>query len=177
LGKLGLLHEHSPSPDHGIIIGKFQFRMVQIHGSRSAYRKRIFRLIDQADILKLSDEDLVYLDPCVSIDAFINDRLEQGVKLVVLTRGERGVLLQTVADRIVLKAQPCVVKDTIGAGDSFHGALLSELENRGLLNKAALGALKKHDLETIGEFATRAAAITCSRDGADPPWASEVRIL
>lgn len=145
-------------------------------GDAHAYRERIFELFGLTDILKLSDEDLAFLAPGVSVEAFVKDRLNEGVKLVVLTRGAHGVRLQTARNRVEVGAQTCVLKDTIGAGDSFHGALLSALEEKGLLRKTALEALSVHDLERIGTFAARAAAMTCSRDGANPPWAEELEV-
>jgi fructokinase len=66
------------------------------------------------------------------------------------------------------------VADTVGAGDTFTAGLLSALRKAKLLNKKALAAISQPDLEAALAFAAKAAAVTVSRPGADPPWAKEV---
>jgi fructokinase len=67
-----------------------------------------------------------------------------------------------------------MVIDTVGAGDTFQAALLTGLAERGLLTRAALAALSADDLASVLAFATEAAAITCSRRGADLPRRGEL---
>ena len=66
------------------------------------------------------------------------------------------------------------VADTVGAGDTFTAGLLAALSNAGLLDKKSIAAISADDLEKALGFAARAAAVTVSRPGADPPWASEL---
>jgi fructokinase len=67
------------------------------------------------------------------------------------------------------------VKDTVGAGDTFFSALLTFLYEGGyLVNAAALAALTQDTLTACLRFANRAAAINCTREGADPPYRSEM---
>jgi fructokinase len=62
------------------------------------------------------------------------------------------------------------VVDTVGAGDSFLAAALCYLGREGLLrSESALRGLSGDSLRHCLRFANRAAAITCSRTGADPP--------
>ena len=62
----------------------------------------------------------------------------------------------------------------VGAGDTFTAGLITALERAKLLTKAQLGAISGSDLDAALAFAARAAAVTVSRPGCDPPWASEL---
>jgi fructokinase len=66
------------------------------------------------------------------------------------------------------------VVDTIGAGDTVNAALLHGLAVRGALSREGLAGLGAEEWTGLLRFAARAAAITCSRAGAEPPYASEV---
>ncbi|MCV4939140.1 PfkB family carbohydrate kinase, partial [Escherichia coli] len=66
------------------------------------------------------------------------------------------------------------VADTVGAGDSFMGAALAWLHRHGRLSRAGVGGLEEPGLEQLLTFANQAAAINCTRPGADPPWGHEV---
>ena len=66
------------------------------------------------------------------------------------------------------------VADTVGAGDTFTAGTLAALSSAGLLTKNGLAAINQEALEKAIAFAARAAAVTCSRPGADPPWAKEL---
>ena len=74
----------------------------------------------------------------------------------------------------MLPAGKVKVVDTVGAGDTFTAGILASLSKAGKLNKAAVQALDEAALREALEFATRAAAITVSRAGANPPWAHEL---
>jgi fructokinase len=93
----------------------------------------------------------------------------------VVTRGGQGVLAATPAlAPLELPAVPVDVIDTVGAGDTFQAALLSWLSRHGRLTRTALLALDAGTLREALAFASRAAAITCSRRGADLPRLEEV---
>jgi fructokinase len=62
----------------------------------------------------------------------------------------------------------------VGAGDPFTAGLLAALTKAGKLDKKALAGIAENDLRDALDFAARAAAITVSRPGADPPWAHEL---
>ena len=67
-----------------------------------------------------------------------------------------------------------VVADTVGAGDTFNAGFLAALDRVGLLTKSAVASLSDDALREALSLGVRAAAITCSRPGANPPWADEV---
>ena len=64
--------------------------------------------------------------------------------------------------------------DTIGAGDTFHGALLTFLHDREIFSREAVAALDRETLEELGAFANKAAGINCHRSGANPPTRAEM---
>lgn len=120
------------------------------------------------DIIKLSDEDAAWLYPHRS-ESFVADALhEQGVKLVIVTRGKQGVMLSTPAHSCQIPATPTKVVDTIGAGDSCMAAILQEICELGHLPKTM------QELKCIGRAAAYAAGITVSRAGAQPPTLKEL---
>ena len=90
-----------------------------------------------------------------------------------MTRGGDGLSVFTKAGEITVPGVKVDVVDTIGAGDTVHGALLDFLGNETILTRRDLNDMGKRDWEAALGFAARAAAITVSRPGADPPWASE----
>jgi fructokinase len=129
---------------------------------------RCERLCGLADVVKLSDEDAAWLYPTRSVDFVIDRILSLGPEFVVVTRGAEGARLATHSRTIGVSAPSVEVADTIGAGDSFMATLIGEVIARGPLN-LALG-----ELEVIGEKAALAAALTCSRKGAQPPTRAEL---
>ncbi|MCA3554731.1 carbohydrate kinase [Aestuariivirga sp.] len=134
---------------------------------------RLNRMIAMADIVKVSDEDVAWMTGKDDAAA-ARKWLKRGAGLVVVTRGARGVEAFTAQESMRMAAQKVKVADTVGAGDTFTAGLLTALRAMKLLDKARLPALKAGDLALALGFAAKAAAITCSRPGADPPWASEM---
>jgi fructokinase len=136
-----------------------------IEGDRDKYRKSVERWIDVASIVKLSQEDLEWL---YGDESIINNWLNHGVSLVVITRGDKGLSALGHNIRFDVPAVPVSVIDTIGAGDTI-GAVIVE----GVL-EYGLSGLSGENLFKVLERAVRAAAITCSRAGANPPWKAEL---
>lgn len=138
-----------------------------------AYRQRFATWMDAVDLVKLSDEDAAWLSagPSGTTPA---DWLERGVAAVVVTAGAAGISVVTSAFDITAAAHPVEVVDTIGAGDSVLGALLWRLDRIGALTRASVAELTADDWRSIADHAGQVAAVTISRPGADPPWASEV---
>ncbi|QGZ38272.1 fructokinase [Pseudoduganella flava] len=146
-----------------------------IEPDRNAWIRAVAWMLPRTDLLKISDEDIAALYPGTAPREFIEIALGAGVALAVVTCGAEGVLAGTPALGIVqLPATPVDVVDTVGAGDTFQAALLSWLSRHGLLTRAALDALDARTLRAALTFASRAAAITCSRRGADLPRLAEV---
>jgi len=140
----------------------------------AAYRARLGRMIAAADIVKVSDEDLHWLEGPGDPAALARRLLDRGVKLVLLTRGAEGAeaFTGTASARVVAPAVS--VADTVGAGDTFNAGFLCALERGGHLGKQALRSLGPEQMSEALGLAARAAAITVSRAGANPPWAREL---
>jgi len=146
-----------------------------IQPDRDVWRAAIAAMLPLSDLLKISDEDIGLVYPDTTPEQFIATALDAGVALVVVTRGAHGVLAATrAAGTHALPAHRVNVVDTVGAGDTFQAALLSHLARQQLLTRAALAALEPAQLLGALRFAGRAAAITCSRRGADMPTLQEV---
>ncbi|MEU0736348.1 carbohydrate kinase family protein, partial [Streptomyces lavendulocolor] len=127
-----------------------------------AHRERFLGRLPYVSLLKLSEEDAGWLGGSPA------EWLAAGPSAVVLTRGSEGLTVFTGELTVSVPAVPVAVADTIGAGDTVNAALLHGLGSR---SPAALDADEWADLLT---FAARAAAVTCSRPGAEPPYAAEL---
>ncbi|MCG6856670.1 MAG: carbohydrate kinase [Salaquimonas sp.] len=138
------------------------------------YRARLKRMIELADIIKVSDEDLAWLAPGRSFREIAGEWLAAGTAVCVLTCGGEGALALTRKGEIAVPAQTAKVVDTVGAGDTFNAGLLAGLQRAGLLSRQALRNAGPQALESALKLAARVAAITVSRAGANPPWASEI---
>jgi fructokinase len=139
------------------------------------WRAMLDWMLPRTHLLKISAEDLQLLLPGTSADAFAAAALRRGVKLLVVTRGAEGAVAWTPRANASVPTVRVEVIDTVGAGDTFQAALLTWLAEHGMLSVPALDALSVADLESALGFAARAAAITCSRRGADMPRRSELR--
>jgi fructokinase len=140
----------------------------------AAYRARLERMIAMADIVKVSDEDLGWLLGPGHISDRAGAILALGPKLVFVTEGGAGARAYTPEHEVKLHAEPVTVVDTVGAGDTFNAGILAELQKAGLLGKPALARLSRGAIEAALSMAIRAAAVTVSRAGANPPWAHEI---
>jgi fructokinase len=137
----------------------------------TAYRTRLSRMMGAADIIKSSDEDLEWITGGTDARSLLD---ETSAKIILLTRGREGVTVVTASDQFDVPAQKATVVDTVGAGDTFSAGFLAELDRRELLTKQALATASVDDLTAATAFGARVAAITVSRAGANPPWASEL---
>ena len=140
------------------------------------YRTRLDRMIRQADIVKVSDEDLNWIlpDP-LSLHEKIEVLLDTGPSLIILTRGGDGAT-GFLADghEVTMPAQKVDVVDTVGAGDTFNAGFLAMLSQLGALEKNAIGALSNETLKAALSHGAKVAAVTVSRAGANPPWSNEL---
>jgi len=140
----------------------------------AAYRARMARMIGHADIVKLSDEDLHWLMGGGPLEELGRALLSQGPKLVLITRGAEGATGLTARDTVHVPGTPVTVADTVGAGDTFNAGVLAALHRADALAKDAVAALDADTVRAALGLGTRAAAVTVSRAGANPPWASEL---
>jgi fructokinase len=138
------------------------------------YRARIARMIAMADIVKLSDEDLHWLEGAGDITALARGILAKGPKVVFITEGATGARGITAQHEVFVAAQKVTVADTVGAGDTFNAGVLAALHAAGALTKPALATLSADLIRGALSLGTRAAAVTVSRPGANPPWAAEL---
>jgi fructokinase len=138
------------------------------------WRATLQWMLPRTHLLKVSDEDLALLYPGRPIEQFAADALAAGTPLVVVTRGAEGATGYTARCRVPMPPVAVNVADTVGAGDTFQAALLTWAAETGRLTPAALAALDEAALRDALGFAARAAAITCSRRGADLPRRSEL---
>ncbi len=141
---------------------------------RRAHLARLHRMIALADIVKVSDEDVTWMTGKDDAKAAAKKWLKLGAKLVLVTRGAKGVEAFTATCALSRPAEKVKVADTVGAGDTFTAGLLAALRAMKLLDKKNLASLSADNLSTAIAFAAKAAAITCSRPGANPPWAREM---
>ena len=149
-------------------------RLGFIAGKEAPYRARIEAMIARADIVKLSDEDLAWVMGPADMLASARKILTKGPKVVFITEGARGARAITATQDRFVAAQTITVADTVGAGDTFNAGVLAALHAAGALSKARLAALSDTELDAALSLGTRAAAVTCSRPGANPPWAHEL---
>lgn len=141
---------------------------------RKAYQRRLDGWLESTDLVKVSQADLSWLYPGEPLDQVAQRWLARGPKLVVVTRGEQGCSGFTAAESVEIPSRPIVVVDTVGAGDAFMSGLLARLDQRGLLDAAALAALSERDLQDVLAHASLTGMLTCTRAGADPPRRAEL---
>ncbi len=138
---------------------------------------RVERVVAVSDLVKASDEDLAALYPGVELLEAARRLLGLGPAAVVVTRGGDGATWVGAAGDIEVASLPVDVADTIGAGDTFGAALLDALWERdrlGAEHRDALRSLGADEIAEVLEHAARAAAVTVSRPGADPPYRHEL---
>jgi fructokinase len=145
-----------------------------IPGTQEAYRARIARMVARADIVKLSDEDLHWLMGPGDLVAIARRLIAMGPKLVFLTEGADGARAVTATQDRFVAAVKVTVADTVGAGDTFNAGALAALQAAGALTKAGIAGLPDATLDAALSLGTRAAAVTVSRAGANPPWSHEL---
>lgn len=138
-----------------------------------AYRARISAIARRADIVKASAEDLAYLYPGVPPEAAAAVLRNDGAPLVLVTDGPRPARAFLGGTVLAEDVPPVTVVDTIGAGDAFGGGFLAWWTAHGL----GQADLVRSDLVRQAlRAATAAAAITCTRPGADPPTLAELQV-
>ena len=137
-------------------------------GNRDEYVKKVEKWVAISSAVKVSDEDLNWLYPGKSIDEIANKWLEVGVELVLVTLGDKGITAYRENEQISVNAVKVVVADTVGAGDTV-GAVLVEA-----IVKSGLDKLTGEVLKSMLNRATKAAAISVSRTGANPPSKEEI---
>jgi fructokinase len=147
-------------------------------GDMARWASAAERFYRTATLIKASDEDVrIAWGGRISIAEAAAYWLGCGARLVVVTEGARGATAFSAAGSISVPGRLVAVRDTVGAGDTFHAALLAQLSKTGRLHPDAIAAL---DTEAIGDllaYSAAAAAVTVTRRGADLPTAADVEAI
>ncbi len=141
-----------------------------------AWQHTVAWMLPRTHLLKISDEDLGLLQPGLALADFAAHALSQGVTWVIVTQGGDGAQAWCAQGHVQVQVPSprMTVADTVGAGDTFQAALLTWLSEHQALSAKAIAQLDLAALQTALRFAAAAAAITCSRRGADMPRRAEV---
>ena len=143
-----------------------------------AYRQRLQHIIEVADIIKVSDEDLDWLVGDAAAEPQQVGLLRgQSKAIVIVTKGANGATAYLTTGETVHQNVPkvCVV-DTVGAGDTFNAGLLAKLVQLNLMSKVALANINPTELLESLAYAAQIAAVNVSRQGANPPWLSDLQV-
>jgi fructokinase len=135
---------------------------------REQYLGQVERWVAISSAVKVSDEDIRWLYPSIEIDEVVNNWLTKGPSLIVVTYGDKGLTVYRKDELVSVEAVKVKVADTVGAGDTV-GAILVEA-----IVKDGLDSLTGARLETMLKRAAKAAAITVSRVGANPPTSEDL---
>ena len=139
------------------------------------WRARLAHLYPLATLVKISAEDLELLHPGTAAESFAADLIAQGVGLVVVTDGSAAARGWSASGAAAQATPPKVtVVDTVGAGDTFQATLIAQLLRADDGPRQGIATLDDERLSGLLAFAARAAAITCSRRGADLPRIAEL---
>jgi fructokinase len=148
-----------------------------IVGDVAAARRGVDAHVELSDVVKASDEDIEWLYPGRHPQDVAEAWLARGPAVVIVTRGARGPWGITRSGPVERPAPQVRVADTVGAGDSFVAAVIAGLVHRGLVGAGRRPALRELGSAAFSDLlgeAAAAAALTCSRTGADPPTEGEL---
>ena len=145
--------------------------------NQEAYRQRFEGWVSLVDIVKLSRADFEFLYPDQDMVEMIAGWFMKGISLCIVTLGAEGSAGYAAAGATAFAPTPRVnVADTVGAGDTFLAATLSYLDQNGILDqREQIRTLTNAELAACLSYAGRAAAINCSRQGANPPYKHEMK--
>ena len=141
---------------------------------RTLYRQRIERLLKLATLVKVSEDDLSWPYPGEQIADIATRWLTDGPSLVIVTLGAVGAVGISGDAVVSVPGVRVDVADTVGAGDAFMSALLARLDDERLLSRDALETLNEDILVDALTYANTAAAVTCTRHGANPPTRCQI---
>lgn len=144
----------------------------------AAWRATTERFYRCATLIKASDEDIATgYGAATGLKEAADHWMSLGARLVIVTRGGAGAVAFTPAGSFEVAGRKVTVQDTVGAGDTFHAALLARLSATGRLSEEAIAALDGAALADLLTYATAAASVTVTRRGADLPSRDEVEAV
>lgn len=141
---------------------------------RDHHLARMHRMIAMADIIKISDEDMRWFGEEGDTDAIAGRWLDAGPRLVIITAGAAGITAYFSGGKVHADVRRVEVVDTVGAGDTFSAGVMASLWRDGLMSIQTIAKLDEDAIARALDVGTRAAAVTVSRAGANPPWADEI---
>lgn len=147
---------------------------LNVEPSLEYWRTKFEWMLTRTHLLKVSEEDAGLLYPGVPLMQLGSRWRDAGVAVVILTRGAKGATGWCASGSVDIPAAFSIIFDTVGAGDSFQSALLAWFGERQLLHPGQLTKLGTDELKRAMRFAATAAALTCSRRGADLPRRPEL---
>jgi fructokinase len=143
---------------------------------KDKYLERFEQLIRKVDVIKISEEDYSYLYGEQDFAKVSSVWLESGVKLILLTLGDKGVkAIYSDGKEISVGIEPVKAIDTIAAGDSFNAGLLFDLDKQKMLDQEKLASIETSTLKKALTFANQVASFTVTQKGANPPWLHQVK--
>lgn len=143
--------------------------------NKEDYIKRFKDLVAKVNVIKLSEEDSLYLFGTQHINKEMAYWFQQGVDIVIHTLGEKGVRATLSNGKMIkVPVEPTKVVDTIAAGDSFNAGFLYYLDKEGMLNSNSLGFVSASKIKDALNFANRVARYTVSQQGANPPTLNQI---
>jgi len=140
--------------------------------SETACQQAIREFLPEADLVKLSDNEIEFITGCKAERQAAEKLFALGSKIVLITKGGDGSAVYTQTEQAFAQACPTEVVDTTGAGDSFAGAFLYQLMRDGI-TADILHILRAEKLQEYLEYASKCSAYTCAHKGAVMPTASE----
>lgn len=146
---------------------------VPLWRSEEEAREQMLWSLQQADLVKISDNEVSFLWACSPEDGAEKLLREFGVKLAMVTLGAEGCLLRTKNACFRAPAPKVHPVDTTGAGDIFGGSAMA----RFLDLKKAPDALTRDDLSYIGTYALMAASLSTERSGGIPSIPKKETVL
>lgn len=181
-GSISLINEPGASERLALLEAEARRRVISFDPNirptmirdEAAYRARLDRIFATAHLIKISAADLEWLRPGIDPAEAARSMLAANARLVVVTMGGKGAGAWGRGASAFVPVEPVSVVDTVGAGDSFMGGLLTWLQENDAHTLDGLEALDATSLRAALGFAARVAAVTCGRQGADPPWRHEL---
>ena len=142
---------------------------------KDKYLERFERLTRKVDIIKISEEDYSYLCGKQDFEKVTAEWLDKGIKMVVLTLGEKGAkVIYDGGKEISVGTEEVKVIDTIAAGDSFNAGFLFDLDKQKMLDREKLASIDTSTLKKALIFANQVASFTVTQKGANPPWLHQI---
>lgn len=139
------------------------------------YKQKLEAWLKLAHLVKVSDQDLSWLEPDKTLSEVATDWLSKGPKAVIITKGEHGsVLFRVGKPNLEIETPKVRVIDTVGAGDTFTAGLMVGLLEHGHTNSELLETYSDETWLAVMQFAAVSAAINCTRAGANPPTRADV---